>query len=142
MSKLITRVVSFLTATFIATSVQAADPVKVVYHVMDTDSQAMLALGNIRNHLRADPSVKIVVVALYKGIDFMISGKTDAKGNPWSQRVEDLAAAGVDFRVCRNTMDFFKVTPDMLLSEARMVPSGVAEIARLQAQEGYVYIKP
>jgi intracellular sulfur oxidation DsrE/DsrF family protein len=27
-------------------------------------------------------------------------------------------------------------------SEAKIVPSGVAEVSRLQSEEGYVYLKP
>jgi uncharacterized protein len=121
---------------------QAADPIKVVYHVTDTEGQARLALGNIRNHLRADPTAKITVVALYKGINFMLEGATDANGNPYALNVEELAAKGVEFKVCKNSLDFFKVDPAKVLPEAKIVPSGVAEVARLQAQEGYAYIKP
>ena len=29
-----------------------------------------------------------------------------------------------------------------MLMETKIVPSGVAEIARMQAKEGYVYMKP
>jgi len=29
-----------------------------------------------------------------------------------------------------------------LAMEAKVVPSGVAEVARMQAKEGYVYLKP
>jgi intracellular sulfur oxidation DsrE/DsrF family protein len=29
-----------------------------------------------------------------------------------------------------------------LLMETKVVPSGVAEVARLQAKEGFVYLKP
>ncbi len=36
---------------FIFTPARADEPIKVVYHVMDTESQGMLAMGNIRNHL-------------------------------------------------------------------------------------------
>jgi hypothetical protein len=35
-----------------------------------------------------------------------------------------------------------KLGPDAVIMEAKVVPSGVAELARLQAKEGYVYIKP
>lgn len=34
------------------------------------------------------------------------------------------------------------IDPKRVLEEARLVPSGVAEIGRLQAKEGYVYLKP
>ena len=51
---------------------RADEPIKVVYHVMDTDAQGLLAMGNIRNHLRADPSAKITLVALFKGINLFL----------------------------------------------------------------------
>ena len=37
--------------------------VKVVYHLSEGIPQASRALGNIRNHLAADPTAKIVVVS-------------------------------------------------------------------------------
>ena len=47
---------------------------KVVYHVSDTDSQALGALRNIRNHLDTDPNAKITLVAHAQGIDFLMEG--------------------------------------------------------------------
>ena len=121
---------------------RADEPIKVVYHVMDTDAQGMLAMGNIRNHLRADPSVKITLVALFKGINLLLEGTTDKNGNPYALAIEELAGKGVQFEICKNSMDFFKVNPGQVLPQVKIIPSGVAEIARLQAQEHYVYIKP
>lgn len=133
-----------LSALLLLSSVaRAADePVKVVYHVTDTESQGMLTLGNTRNHLRADPTAKIVVVALFKGINLLLDGTLDKNGNPYSVPIEELAAKGVEFRICKNSMDFFKVDASKVLPQAQIVPSGVAEIARLQFKEHYAYIKP
>ena len=50
--------------------------VKVVYHLSEGIPQASRAIGNIRNHLNADPSVKIVVVTHGLGIDFLLDGAT------------------------------------------------------------------
>jgi uncharacterized protein len=119
-----------------------AEPIKVVYHVMDTDAQGTLAMGNIRNHLRADPTVKITLVALFKGINLLIEGTVDKNGNPYALAVEELAGKGVQFEICKNSMDFFKVNADQVLPQVKIVPSGVAEIAKLQAEQQYVYIKP
>ena len=121
---------------------QADEPIKVVYHVMDTDAQGLLAMGNIRNHLRADPSAKITLVALFKGINLLLEGTTDKNGNPYALAIEELAGKGVQFEICKNSMEYFKVGRDKVLPQVKVVPSGVAEIARLQAQEHYVYIKP
>ncbi|MEQ1592071.1 MAG: hypothetical protein ABL892_06740 [Thiobacillaceae bacterium] len=49
---------------------------------------------------------------------------------------------GVDFRVCNNTLKSRKLGADAVIPEASIVPSGVAEIGRLQAREGFVYLKP
>ena len=41
----------------------AGDEVRAVYHMVEGIAQATRAMGNIRNHLNADPTAKIVVVA-------------------------------------------------------------------------------
>ena len=125
-----------------APAAHANDPIKVVYHLMDTESQGLLAIGNIRNHLRADPSAKITLVALFKGINLLLEGTADKNGNPYALAIEELADKGVQFEICKNSMDFFKIKADRVLPQVKVVPSGVAEIARLQAREHYVYIKP
>ena len=57
----------------LVTSLSWAD-IKVVYHLSEGIPQASRAIGNIRNHLAADPKVKIVVVAHGLGIDFLLDG--------------------------------------------------------------------
>ena len=116
--------------------------VKVVYHLSEGIPQASRAIGNIRNHLAADPSAKIVVVSHGAGIDFMLDGANNTQGQPFAGSVSDLANKGVEFRVCNNTLVSRKISPDKLLMEAKVVPSGVAEVARLQAKEGFVYLHP
>lgn len=114
---------------------------KVVYHFGD-GTNAMGGLRNIRNHLDASPNAQIVVVALGGGIDFLLEGAADKNGNPYEVVVQELAARHVQFRVCNNTLKARGLGKDKVLPEATIVPSGVAEISRLQALEGYAYIKP
>ena len=116
--------------------------IKVVYHLSEGIPQASRAIGNIRNHLAADPSAKIVVVTHGLGIDFMIDGATNQLDQPFAGSISDLANKGVEFRVCNNTLVSRKISPEKLVMEAKVVPSGVAEVARLQAREGYVYLRP
>ncbi len=118
------------------------EPVKVVYHVSEGNDQATQALRNIRNHLSADPTVKISVVTHANGIDFLLDGAKDKNGSPFDANVQELVKKGVDFRVCRITLERRNIDPKRVIEEARIVPSGVAEVARLQAREGYVYLKP
>ena len=122
-------------------SVQAQD-IKVVYHVNTGVDTASAILGNVRNHLNADPSVKITVVTHGPGIDFLLDGAKDNKGREFSGMVSDLAGKGVQFRVCNNTLTTRNIDPNKVSMEAKIVPSGVAEVARLQAKEGFVYLKP
>lgn len=123
-------------------SALAADQIKVVYHFADGIAQAARGMANIRNHLRAEPDVKIVVVALADGISFLLQGAQERSGKPFDAQVAALAAQGVEFRVCNNTLQAHEVPASRLLSQATLVPSGVAELAKLQAQQGFVYIRP
>jgi len=116
--------------------------IKVVYHLSEGIPQASRAIGNIRNHLAADPTAKIVVVTHGLGIDFLLDGATNQQDQPFAGSVADLAAKGVEFRVCNNTLAARKLSADRLLMESQVVPSGVAEVARLQAREGFVYLRP
>ena len=59
-------------------------------------------------------------------------------------KVSNLKDQGVDFQVCNNTVKGRKVDIETDLYDVEpedIVPSGVAEVAKLQA-EGYAYIKP
>ena len=119
----------------------AAPEEKVVYHVNDT-ANARAAMNNVNNHLNAAPNAKIVVVTHGKGIDFLLKGAEDSNGNPYEIGVQTLKGKGVDFRVCANTLKSRQLDASAVVEEATVVPSGVAEIGKLQAQEGYVYLKP
>lgn len=116
--------------------------VKVVYHLSEGTPQAARAIGNIRNHLNADSTVKIVVVTHGSGIDFLLDGAKNPRGQPFTGDIGELAGRGVEFRVCNNTLMTRDITKDKVAMEATIVPSGVAEVARLQAKEGFVYIHP
>lgn len=139
--KLSLAALGILTAGAMA-SAAADEPVKVVYHLVDGIDQASRAMANIRNHLRAEPDTKIVVVANGDGIRFLLSGAAERNGRPFDGAVAALAEQGVEFRVCRNTLTAHDISPTQLLPQAKLVPSGVVEVARLQAREGFVYLRP
>jgi intracellular sulfur oxidation DsrE/DsrF family protein len=114
---------------------------KVVYHINDA-SVARVAMRNIQNHLNADPGAKIVVVTHGKGIDFLLNDAKDDKGVPYNAQIAGLKDQGVTFDVCANTLKGRKISADAVSLDAQVVPSGVAEIGKLQYQQGYVYVKP
>ena len=137
------RVVAAAIATLaFAAAAGPGDPVKVVYHVNEAGEQATNALRNIGNHLTADPKAKIVVVTHASGVQFLLEGAKDKNGNPYDAIVQQLVPKGVEFKVCAFTLERNKIDPKRVIEGAKLVPSGVAEVSRLQAHEGFVYLKP
>jgi len=139
-----TRFITLLAAMLVACSLSL--PVRaagggVVYHI-DSSDRAVAALRNIANHRKAYPDLPITVVALADGVRFLVDGSKDAHGNSYAAMVEPLALAGVKFEACANTLKALSIDPDELSFGVETVPSGVAEIGRLQLEEGYAYIKP
>lgn len=61
--------------------------VKVVYQLSEGTDQAVRAMANLRNHLNAAPDTKIVVVAFGYGVDFIVQGARDARGNTFEAAV-------------------------------------------------------
>lgn len=116
-------------------------PEKVIYHVNDS-TLARLALNNIKNHLKANPQAHIVTVTHGKGVDFLLEGASDKNGNPYDITIQELKAKGVEFDVCNNTLVGRQIDATTVLPEAKIVPSGVAEISKLQSLQGYAYLKP
>ena len=142
MFKPMSAIKALLLSLVFATSAYAEEAIKTVYHMSEGIPQASRAMNNIRNHLAADPKAKIVVVTHGLGIDFLIDGATNQMDQPFAGGVSDLVSKGVEFRVCNNTLVSRKISADKLLMEAKVVPSGVAEVAKLQAKEGFVYLRP
>lgn len=128
-------------ALFGMASFARADVTKTVYHVHDGTTHATHAMYNIMFQLKGDPKSRIVV-ANFEGIKAFTKDAKDMMGKSFSAWVDDLSVQGVEFRVCQQAMDYFKVTKDQMLDAVTVVPSGVGEIARLQSQEGFGYIRP
>ena len=115
---------------------------RVVYHLNEGIAQASNGLRNINNHLEVNPEAKIVVVSHALGVDFLMKGAQDKNGNRYEDLVEPLRNRGVRFDVCEITLRNRKLGKDQFIADVTYVPSGVAEITRLQQHEGYAYLKP
>ena len=132
-------------AGYLMAAADPKDPVgpdKVVYHISNTEEQTKLAMQYIRNHLEVNPKAQIVVITHALGVDFLREGLRDKNGNPYNVPVEELDFRGVRFLVCEITLRERNMKRSEFIPEAKFVPSGVAEIARLQQREGYAYLKP
>ncbi|MCU7817229.1 MAG: DsrE family protein [Candidatus Thiodiazotropha sp. (ex Rostrolucina anterorostrata)] len=128
---------------------------KVVYHInYDNPKTQAGALRNIQNHINAvgAENLELKVVLHGKGVSLLLEPDAAMEtklvlGNATDEiqaKISGLKEQGVGFHVCANTLKGKKVILTEHLydtSESDVVPSGVAELAKLQA-EGYTYIKP
>jgi hypothetical protein len=118
-----------------------SDPVhRVVLHIATADNTAA-NLRTLKNLLDATPGLHAVVVAHNAGIEFLLRGARDENGRPYEEIVRDFRERGVEFRVCGNTLTRRRIDTTAVIPEAVLVPSGIAELARLQGREGYVYLR-
>lgn len=121
-------------------------PQKVVYHINydgTGETSYRSALGNIQNHINAvgSENLEIKVVLHGDGLGLLMSAMSD---DALQTRIVGLKSENVSFQVCNNTLVGRDISwRDDLYDtwEEDIVPSGVAEVAKLQ-HEGYAYIKP
>lgn len=121
-------------------AVAAAPQQRVVFHISSRDGVAA-ALRNVANHVEAMPGARVVIVAHNTGVDFLLAGARDRDGTAFQPAIEDLTRRGVEFRVCGNTLTARGLPATRLAPQALLVPSGIAEISRLQSAEGFAYLK-
>ena len=128
---------------------------KVVYHINYDDPKTQAgALRNIQNHINAvgKENLDLKVVMHGKGLSLLLTPdqleNTKLKfGNATDEmqaKISGLKDQGVGFEVCANTLKGKKINYEDDLydvEKADIVPSGVAEVARLHSM-GYSYIKP
>lgn len=159
--KTITRLVitTLLVSSFlVAGQVSAGDygKQKVVYHInYDNPKQQAGAMRNIQNHINAVGAENLDLKVVLHGnglalllepdsLDKLKKFKHANADDKMTAKVTDLKGQGVDFHVCANTVRGRKVDVETDLYDVDkedIVPSGVAEVAKLQAM-GYSYIKP
>jgi intracellular sulfur oxidation DsrE/DsrF family protein len=117
---------------------------KVVYHInYDNPKKQKGALRNIQNHINAvgKENLDLRVVMHGNGLSLLMRANEDMNVQ---SSVLNLKQQGIGFKVCANTLKGRKIDYEADLFEVEksdIVPSGVAEIAHLQAQ-GYSYVKP
>jgi len=120
---------------------------KVVYHINypggEDDRAYRGAMRNIQNHINAvgAENLDIKVVLHGKGLGLLMDATSD---DGLQTQVASLKGQNVGFQVCNNTLNSREISYENDLYdvwEQDIVPSGVAELSRLQ-QMGYTYIKP
>jgi intracellular sulfur oxidation DsrE/DsrF family protein len=129
---------------------------KVVYHINYDDPKKQAGgLKNIQNHINAVGAENLDIKVVLHGNGLALLLEPDSLGKlkkfkyanadeKMTARIDGLKDQGVSFNVCANTVRGRKVDLETDLYNVEkndVVPSGVAEVARLQLL-GYAYIKP
>ncbi len=153
-------VVLLLTSLMLTTGAAIADEgygrQKVVYHInYDDPKLQQSAMRNIQNHINAvgAENLELKVVLHGNGLSLLLYPDSLAKLTKFKHanateemtaRIDGLKSQGVAFEICGNTIKGRNVdlAADVYDADAAdVVPSGVAELAKLQTK-GFTYIKP
>ena len=137
-------ILSFSMVGQMASADENYDKQKVVYHVNFLEiKRAIGALRNAQNHINAlgEGNYEIRFVLHGNGIELLRS--VAQQNSDAASRIDSLKSQGVTFNICANTLRGKQISLDELYfaEQADVVPSGVAEIGKLQ-QNGFVYIRP
>jgi intracellular sulfur oxidation DsrE/DsrF family protein len=116
----------------------AQNPIhKVVVQLNTSDTLvwhgALKNISNLQSALGANTQIELV--AHGSGISILLEGKTTQKA-----KIAELAASGVLFKACENTIRERKIDRSTLLQQSGTVPSGVAEVV-LKQEAGWAYLK-
>lgn len=130
-----------VTSFFLLGAVQAqAAEKKVVLQISDSSPAKQTLVLNVANNLlKAFPdNVKVEVVAFGPGLRLLFANNANAV------RVQSLAASGVRFSACENTMHAMTKKlghAPKLEKDAVPVPAGIGRIIEL-TEQGYTLVRP
>ena len=110
-----------------------------IVHVnREEDFSMKAALGAAGNYLAAlpDGNFKLVLLANGPAVKFF------KKDSVYASEIERLQRSlHLSLVLCRHALEGNAVTESELIPGCRIVPAGIVELARLQA-EGFAYVKP
>ena len=113
---------------------------KVVLHLDSDKTRRMrLTLNNMKNLLAAVEGRPVEGVVVVNGPGAQqVTASMDME---LSELVTKLAAQGIVFFVCNNSLVQFDITPEVLHPAFKVTRAGILKLVELQ-REGYAYVKP
>ena len=87
-----------------------------------------------------DNNVALVVACFGPGIHLLLKEPGRPVDPDVRERVASLAAYGVKFHACGETLKALGLEADALIDQADYVASGVVDMVELQKNEGYYYV--
>lgn len=140
-------------ACIITSALWAQTKQNVVYHMNTGDAKIQSAtLRNIQNHIDAEGKDNLNIKVMMHGDGVSMVNIPEPNKTPkipanadmnMQSKIMDLKNQGVQFLVCNITLKRNDIKPEQLydVEPSDLVPIGVANLAKLQAQ-GFAYIKP
>ena len=100
-------------------------------------------MRNAQNHINALGQGNHEIRFVLHGNEVELLGKVTQESPDAADHIDSLRSQVVKFNTCANTLKGRKIAFDDLhfAEEGDIVPSGVAEIGKLQ-QDGFVYLRP
>lgn len=110
---------------------------KVIFHV-DEINKAALALNNIKNLITdlGNENLQVELLVNSEGVNMLLKAALD-----YNDKIQELHTRSVVFSACANSMKGLNISKEQLYDFAQVVPSGVGELVKKQA-DGFAYIKP
>lgn len=112
---------------------------QVIFHLdEEAEEKVQFVLNNIINLLNdlGDETVEVALLANGPAVKAFQTGE-----ERYSKSVLELLEREVRIVLCNNALNLFDLERTSMLAEATIVPSGVGELVRKQA-EGWAYIRP
>lgn len=138
-------ILTFITCSLLSKNLFAEGylPQKVLYHInYDNPKRISATFTNMTNHINelGEDNIDIKAVVHGPAIKYFMDATDDQAKQT---AIDSLRLSDVQFVICGNSLDGFKVTRDNLydVEEADVVKAGLPEIVRLQ-QQGYFYVRP
>lgn len=109
----------------------------VVVHLDEGDPAKHAAvLRNVSNLIDAlGPGTDIELVVHGAGIAALLPD------SPHRKNIRALQERGLTVDACRNTLESENIAPELLLTDAVVVPSGMAHLV-IRQREGWAYVRP
>lgn len=111
---------------------------RLAMHVDKEDGSLSVALKNSVNFAAALKGTEFEMVLVVNSKAVALLKKDNVE---FDKSLEEACSHGLSVRVCNNALREKGISPDQLYPQCTVVPAGIVELVRLQA-EGYAYIKP
>ena len=108
---------------------------------LDSITHINRAIRQVERLVDAHPGTPVRLILIASAVEPALEGAMDKNGGLYSAQLEQLLAKGVGIFACETTLISLSKRPEELTFGVDTVSSGIAELARLQLESDYAYLK-